>query len=101
MNSQKPCNTNDINSKTKSVITLDDIKESLQKTHMLYDKKGDQHYDIISALHKSIRASHENASLYWLARMLAGGEDPMYIARRLVRCASEDIGLSDPHALGK
>ncbi|XP_011703240.1 PREDICTED: ATPase WRNIP1-like [Wasmannia auropunctata] len=82
------------------IITLNDIKESLKKTHMLYDKKGDQHYDMISALHKSVRASDENASLYWLTRMIAGGEDPVYIARRLVRMASEDIGLADPKALG-
>ncbi|XP_058795972.1 ATPase WRNIP1-like isoform X2 [Phymastichus coffea] len=77
----------------------DDIKDSLKKTHMLYDKKGDQHYDLISALHKSIRASNDNAALYWLARMLSGGEDPVYIARRLVRASSEDIGLADPKAL--
>ncbi|KYQ57675.1 ATPase WRNIP1 [Trachymyrmex zeteki] len=83
-----------------AIITLDDIKESLKKTHMLYDKKGEQHYDMISALHKSVRASDENASLYWLTRMIAGGEDPVYIARRLVRMASEDIGLADPKALG-
>ncbi|XP_076245665.1 ATPase WRNIP1 isoform X2 [Calliopsis andreniformis] len=81
-------------------ITLDDIKESLKKTHMLYDKKGEQHYDMISALHKSVRASDENASLYWLTRMILGGEDPVYIARRLVRMACEDIGLADPKALG-
>lgn len=87
--------------KTGSVIiTLDDIKESLKKTHMLYDKKGDQHYDMISALHKSVRASDENASLYWLTRMILGGEDRVYIARRLVRMACEDIGLEDPKALG-
>lgn len=83
-----------------ALITLNDIKESLKKTHMLYDKKGDQHYDMISALHKSVRASDENASLYWLTRMISGGEDPVYIARRLVRMASEDIGLADPKALG-
>lgn len=83
-----------------AIITLDDIKESLKKTHMLYDKKGEQHYDMISALHKSVRAGDENASLYWLTRMIAGGEDPVYIARRLVRMASEDIGLADPKALG-
>lgn len=82
------------------IITLNDVEESLKKTHMLYDKKGDQHYDMISALHKSVRASDENASLYWLTRMISGGEDPVYIARRLVRMASEDIGLADPKALG-
>lgn len=83
-----------------AIITLSDVEESLKKTHMLYDKKGDQHYDMISALHKSVRASDENASLYWLTRMISGGEDPVYIARRLVRMASEDIGLADPTALG-
>ncbi|CAL1673321.1 unnamed protein product [Lasius platythorax] len=83
-----------------ALITLSDVEESLKKTHMLYDKKGDQHYDTISALHKSVRASDENASLYWLTRMISGGEDPVYIARRLVRMASEDIGLADPKALG-
>lgn len=83
-----------------AIITLNDVQESLKKTHMLYDKKGDQHYDMISALHKSVRASDENASLYWLTRMISGGEDPVYIARRLVRMASEDIGLTDPKALG-
>lgn len=81
-------------------ITLPNIKEGLKKTHMLYDKRGDQHYDMISALHKSVRASDENASLYWLTRMILGGEDPVYIARRLVRMACEDIGLEDPKALG-
>ncbi|XP_076751912.1 ATPase WRNIP1 [Xylocopa sonorina] len=82
-----------------ATITLDDIKESLKKSHMLYDKKGEQHYDMISALHKSVRASDENASLYWLTRMILGGEDPVYIARRLVRMACEDVGLEDPKAL--
>jgi putative ATPase len=65
----------------------------------LYDRNGDQHYDIISALHKSIRGSDSDAALYWLGRMLEAGEDPLYIARRLVRCASEDIGLADNTAL--
>lgn len=87
-------------SQNLSPNSLYDVKESLKRTHMLYDKKGDQHYDIISALHKSVRASDENASLYWLTRMITGGEDPMYIARRLVRMATEDIGLIDPKALG-
>ncbi|HEX6771935.1 MAG TPA: replication-associated recombination protein A [Acidobacteriaceae bacterium] len=73
--------------------------EALQKRVLLYDKSGDQHYDLISALHKSIRNSDVDASLYWLGRMLAAGEDPLYIARRLVRMASEDIGLAAPEAL--
>jgi putative ATPase len=75
------------------------VKESLQKTHLLYDRAGEEHYNIISALHKSMRGSDVDASLYWLARMLESGEDPLYIARRLVRFASEDIGLADPNAL--
>lgn len=64
-----------------------------------YDKKGDQHYNLISALHKSVRGSDPEAALYWLARMFKGGEDPLYIARRLIRMASEDVGLADPEAL--
>lgn len=80
-------------------ITLNDIKDSIKKSHILYDKKGDEHYNQISALHKSIRASDDNAALYWLTRMLEGGEDPIYIARRLVRAASEDIGIAEPNAL--
>nr|XP_018901971.1 PREDICTED: ATPase WRNIP1-like [Bemisia tabaci] len=86
-------------SKPASFLSLEDVKNGVKKSHLLYDKKGDEHYTIISALHKSIRASDDNASLYWLARMLEGGEDPMYVARRLVRAASEDIGLADSNAL--
>ncbi|KAF6214269.1 hypothetical protein GE061_009009 [Apolygus lucorum] len=81
------------------MIALEDIQEGIKRSHMLYDRKGEEHYNIISALHKSIRASDDNASLYWLARMLEGGEDPLFVARRLVRAASEDIGLADPMAL--
>ena len=66
---------------------------------LLYDKKGEQHYDLISALHKSVRNSDADAALYWLGRMLAAGEDPMYVARRVVRMAVEDIGLAAPEAL--
>ncbi|XP_065206156.1 ATPase WRNIP1-like [Planococcus citri] len=84
---------------TNAVITLSDIKESIKRSHLLYDRNGDEHYNIISALHKSVRASDDNAALYWLARMIEGGEDPIYIARRLVRAAAEDIGLADPQAL--
>ena len=73
-------------------ISVDDIKGCLQKTHLLYDRAGDEHFHSISALHKSMRGGDENASLYWLSRMLCGGEDPLYIARRLIRCASEDVG---------
>ena len=75
-------------------ITVSDIKEGLQRTHKMYDRVGEEHYNAISALHKSIRGGDANAALYWLARMLVGGEDPLFIARRLVRCASEDIGTS-------
>ncbi|XP_031445143.1 ATPase WRNIP1 [Phasianus colchicus] len=81
------------------LITEEHVKEGLQRSHILYDRAGEEHYNCISALHKSIRGSDENASLYWLARMLEGGEDPLYVARRLVRFASEDIGLADPLAL--
>ncbi len=77
------------------------IKQSLQRTHLLYDKGGEEHYNLISALHKSLRGSDVDAALYWLGRMLEAGEDPLYIARRLVRFASEDIGLADPQALSQ
>jgi putative ATPase len=79
-------------------ITKNTIEQASQKT-LLYDKTGEEHYNIISALHKSLRNSDVDASLYWLARMLEAGEDPLYIGRRLVRFASEDIGLADPRAL--
>ena len=69
-------------------ITLDIVKEAFQKSHLLYDKNGEEHYNIISALHKSMRGSDANAALYWLCRMLEGGEDPLYIARRIIRFAS-------------
>ena len=75
------------------------IKKIIQKTNLLYDKNGDEHYNVISALHKSMRGGDADASVYWLARMLEGGEDPIYIARRLVRFASEDIGLANNTAL--
>lgn len=81
------------------LITLDAVKESVKKSHLLYDRAGDQHYDIISALHKSIRASDDNAALYWASRMIVAGEDPRFIVRRLIRAASEDIGIADPNAL--
>ncbi|KAK2860132.1 hypothetical protein Q7C36_004298 [Tachysurus vachellii] len=81
------------------VVQEKHVKEGLQRSHILYDKAGEEHYNCISALHKSMRGSDENASLYWLGRMLEGGEDPLYVARRLVRFASEDVGLADPSAL--
>ena len=80
-------------------ITQDLLKQALQRTHLLYDRNGEEHYNIISALHKSMRGNDANAALYWLGRMLEAGEDPLYVARRLVRFASEDIGLADPNAL--
>jgi putative ATPase len=83
-----------------SEITLDIVKEALQKRVLLYDKSGEEHYNLISALHKSVRNSDADASLYWLGRMLESGEDPLYIARRVVRMAVEDIGMADPNALG-
>jgi putative ATPase len=81
------------------VIGLAIVQEAAQKRSLLYDKAGEEHYNLISALHKSLRGSDPDAALYWLARMLASGEDPLYIARRLVRFASEDIGNADPQAL--
>jgi putative ATPase len=83
----------------KRTITLAVIEDAFQKRAVLYDKAGEQHYDLISALHKSMRDSDPDASLYWLAMMLEGGEDPLYIARRMIRFASEDIGMADPQAL--
>jgi putative ATPase len=83
----------------QSKISVEQVKEALQKRILLYDKSGEEHFNLISALHKSLRNSDVDASLYWLARMIAAGEDPLYIVRRLVRFASEDIGLADPQAL--
>lgn len=83
----------------KGRISVEQVKETLQKRILLYDKKGEEHFNLISALHKSLRNSDVDASLYWLARMIAAGEDPLYIVRRLIRFASEDIGLADPQAL--
>ena len=83
----------------EKVISKAVAAEALQRRVLLYDKKGEQHYDIISALHKSVRNSDADAALYWLGRMLEAGEDPMYVARRVVRMAVEDIGLAAPEAL--
>ncbi len=80
-------------------ITLGTVEDAFQKRAVLYDKAGEQHYDLISALHKSMRDSDPDASIYWLAMMLEGGEDPLYIARRMIRFASEDVGMADPQAL--
>jgi putative ATPase len=80
-------------------IKKEDLKEVLQRKAYLYDKSGEEHYNLISALHKSLRGSDPDAALYWLGRMLEAGEDPLYIARRMVRFASEDVGMADPQAL--
>ena len=85
--------------KGKRHISLPTIEDAIQHPALRYDKAGEQHYDVISALHKSMRGSDPDAALYWLARMLEAGEDPLYIARRLVRFASEDVGMADPQAL--
>ncbi|MBN2136050.1 MAG: replication-associated recombination protein A [Acidobacteria bacterium] len=83
----------------ETVITQEIVNEVVQTKSLYYDKAGEEHFNIISALHKSMRNSDVDASLYWLARMLEGGEDPLYIARRIVRFASEDVGMADPGAL--
>jgi putative ATPase len=80
-------------------LTDDIVRDALQKRTLLYDKAGEEHYNLISALHKSVRNSDPDAALYWLGRMLEAGEDPLYVARRVVRMAVEDIGLADPNAL--
>lgn len=81
-------------------IDAETVESAVQQRSLLYDKGGDMHFDIISALHKSVRGSDPDATLYWLARMLESGEDPLYVVRRIVRMAVEDIGLADPAALG-
>src|SRR5882762_2562053 len=86
---------------TGAEITDEIVHDALQKRILLYDKAGEEHYNLISALHKSVRNSDPDAALYWLGRMLEAGEDPLYIARRVVRMAVEDIGLADPNALAQ
>jgi putative ATPase len=83
----------------RAVVTESIIEDAIQRKMLLYDKAGEEHYNLISALHKAVRNSDPDAALYWLGRMLEAGEDPLYIARRLIRMASEDIGLADPNAL--
>ncbi len=83
----------------KTVVTDETIEQCTSKKSLLYDKSGEEHYNLISALHKSMRNSDPDAAVYWLARMLEAGEDPIYIARRVTRFASEDVGLADPRAL--
>jgi putative ATPase len=87
------------NASSTAEITDDIVRDALQKRILLYDKTGEEHYNLISALHKSVRNSDPDAALYWLGRMLEAGEDPLYVARRVVRMAVEDIGLADPNAL--
>jgi putative ATPase len=83
----------------RAIVTPQVVEDALQRKMLLYDKAGEEHYNIISALHKSVRNSDPDAAIYWLARMIEAGEDPLYVARRLIRMASEDIGLADPRAL--
>ncbi len=85
----------------EATLAREDLEAALQRKALRYDKSGEEHYNIISALHKSLRDSDAQAGLYWLARMLEAGEDPLYVARRLVRFASEDVGLADPRALAQ
>ena len=89
----------DVDEKGKITVTRETVEQCTQKKSLLYDKTGEEHYNLISALHKSMRNSDPNAAVYWLARMLEAGEDPLYVARRVTRFASEDIGLADPRAL--
>ncbi len=89
----------DARSTGQKQLGLEEVRQIEQRKVLLYDKSGEEHFNLISALHKSLRESDPDAAVYWLARMLESGEDPLYIARRLVRFASEDIGLADPRAL--
>ena len=84
----------------KRHITIKDLESALQKKSLVYDKSGEEHYNLISAFHKSLRGSDPDAALYWLERMLLAGEDPLFLARRMVRFASEDVGNADPNAIG-
>ena len=89
----------DIDAEGTTKVTNETIEQCISKKSLLYDKSGEEHYNLISALHKSMRNSDPDAAVYWLARMLEAGEDPLYVARRVVRFASEDVGLADPRAL--
>ena len=89
----------DVDARGKIAVTQDTLEQCISKKSLLYDKSGEEHYNLISALHKSMRNSDPDAAVYWLARMLEAGEDPLYIARRVTRFASEDVGLADAHAL--
>ena len=92
-------NALELASGTSKKFTVENLSEALQRTHLLYDRAGEEHYNIISALHKSMRGGDADAALYWLGRMLEAGEDPLYVARRLIRFASEDIGIANSLAL--
>ena len=83
----------------KTTVTLETVEQCTQRKSLMYDRNGEEHFNIISALHKSMRNSDPDAAVYWLARMLEAGEDPLYVARRVTRFASEDVGLADPRAL--
>jgi putative ATPase len=91
--------TTEENSAGQRLVNLQTVVDAIQKKALIYDKDGEEHYNLISALHKSLRGSDPDAALYWLARMIGAGEDPLFIARRMVRFASEDVGLADPRAL--
>ena len=91
--------TTDENGREVITVTTEDFEQCTSRKSLLYDKQGEEHYNLISALHKSMRNSDADAAVYWLARMLESGEDPMYIARRVTRFAAEDVGLADPRAL--
>ena len=91
--------TADENGREVITVTTEDFEQCTSRKSLLYDKQGEEHYNLISALHKSMRNSDADAAVYWLARMLESGEDPMYIARRVTRFAAEDVGLADPRAL--
>ncbi|HUV50084.1 MAG TPA: replication-associated recombination protein A [Anaerolineae bacterium] len=92
--------TEPVQNATTGHITLQVIETALQKKALLYDKSGEEHFNLISAFHKSLRGSDPDAAIYWLERMLSAGENPLYVARRMVRFASEDVGNADPYALG-
>ncbi|KAF9943075.1 Werner helicase interacting protein 1 [Mortierella alpina] len=95
----KPATTSIVERLQTAKLTAEVVKSAFQKTHLQYDRQGDEHYNLISALHKSMRGGDANAALYWLGRMLVSGEEPLYVARRLIRFASEDVGLADSSAL--
>jgi putative ATPase len=96
---RRALNTLELAAAAANPITPETVRQALARRHLRYDRAGEEHFNLISALHKSLRDSDPHAGLYWLARMLAAGEDPLYVARRLVRFASEDVGNADPQAL--